>query len=126
MRSSRAVSGTENRDREGPSFLALLGPTASGKTALSLALAKRLEVEIISMDSRQVYRGMDIGTAKPTADELAQVPHHLIDLLDPDQGFSLAEYQERAYVAIDGVLVSSGHLLSVHQVKRLLEKQAGS
>ncbi|MDA8456274.1 tRNA (adenosine(37)-N6)-dimethylallyltransferase MiaA [Acidovorax sp. GBBC 3334] len=79
-----------------PACLALAGPTASGKTAGALALAQalsgRLPVEIVSVDSALVYRGMDIGTAKPTADELAAVPHHLIDLRDPLQAYSAAEF----------------------------------
>jgi tRNA dimethylallyltransferase len=96
MRSSRAVSGTESRNREGPSFLALLGPTASGKTALSLALAKRLEVEIISMDSRQIYRGMDVGTGKVRPEERARTPHHGLDLREPDESYSAGQFSRDA------------------------------
>jgi len=72
--------------------IALVGPTASGKSAVSLALAQRWPLEIISVDSALVYRGMDIGTAKPTPAELAQVPHHLIDIRDPAQTYSAAEF----------------------------------
>ena len=72
--------------------VALVGPTASGKTAAALAIAQNWPVEIISIDSALVYRGMDIGTAKPSADELAQVPHHLIDIRDPLQAYSAAEF----------------------------------
>ncbi len=72
--------------------LALAGPTASGKSAASLAIAQRWPVEIISVDSALVYRGMDIGTAKPSRDEQAQVPHHLIDITDPPQAYSAAEF----------------------------------
>ena len=72
--------------------IALVGPTASGKSAVSLALAQRWPLEIISVDSALVYRGMDIGTAKPTPQELAQVPHHLIDIRDPAQTYSAAEF----------------------------------
>ena len=72
--------------------IALVGPTASGKSAVSLALAQRWPLEIISVDSALVYRGMDIGTAKPTPQELAQVPHHLIDIRDPAQAYSAAEF----------------------------------
>jgi tRNA dimethylallyltransferase len=72
--------------------IALVGPTASGKTAAALAIAQAWPVEIISIDSALVYRGMDIGTAKPNADELAQVPHHLIDIRDPLQAYSAAEF----------------------------------
>lgn len=72
--------------------LAIMGPTASGKTGLALALAQSYPIEIISVDSALIYRGMDIGTAKPSADELAQVPHHLIDILDPIQSYSAADF----------------------------------
>ncbi|MFN7122426.1 MAG: tRNA (adenosine(37)-N6)-dimethylallyltransferase MiaA [Hydrogenophaga sp.] len=75
-----------------PSCIGLAGPTASGKSAASLAIAQRWPVEVISVDSALVYRGMDIGTAKPTAAELAQVPHHLIDILDPLQSYSAADF----------------------------------
>jgi tRNA dimethylallyltransferase len=75
-----------------PRCLALAGPTASGKTAAALAVAAEFAVEIISVDSALVYRGMDIGTAKPSAQELATVPHHLIDIRDPLQPYSAAEF----------------------------------
>ncbi|HSO45701.1 MAG TPA: tRNA (adenosine(37)-N6)-dimethylallyltransferase MiaA [Rhodoferax sp.] len=75
-----------------PRYLALAGPTASGKTAAALAIAQAWPVEILSVDSALVYRGMDIGTAKPTAAELALVPHHLIDIRDPLQAYSAAEF----------------------------------
>jgi len=75
-----------------PGCIAVAGPTASGKSAASLAIAQRWPVEIISVDSALVYRGMDIGTAKPTPAELAQVPHHLIDIRDPLQAYSAAEF----------------------------------
>lgn len=84
-------------------LVALLGPTAVGKTALSLDLAERLGAEIVSADSRLIYRGMDIGTAKPSAAEQARVPHHLLDLALPDRVLTLAEYQRRAYAAIDAI-----------------------
>ncbi len=80
--------------------IALVGPTASGKTAAALALAEALQkqggAEIISVDSALVYRGMDIGTAKPSREELAQVPHHLIDIMDPSQSYSAAEFAKDA------------------------------
>lgn len=79
-------------DRQRVSFVALLGPTASGKTALALELAERLPIEVVSMDSRQLYRGMDVGTAKPTAEETRGVPHHGFDLVDPDQRFSAGDF----------------------------------
>jgi len=74
-------------------LLVLVGPTAVGKTKLSLELAKRYDCEIISGDSMQVYRGMDIGTAKASAEERKQIPHHMIDIVDPDYPFSVAEFQ---------------------------------
>jgi tRNA dimethylallyltransferase len=80
--------------------LGLLGPTAAGKTALALALAEVLPIEVVSADSRTVYRWMDIGTAKPTLDERRRVAHHLIDVVDPDQDYSLATYQQQAREAI--------------------------
>jgi tRNA dimethylallyltransferase len=75
---------------------ALLGPTASGKSTLAVALAERLPIEIVSMDSAQVYRGMDIGTAKPGAAERAKTLHHLIDLVDPDEGYSGGRWRSDA------------------------------
>lgn len=88
------------------SLLVLLGQTAVGKTALSLKLAQELNGEIISADSRLFYRGMDIGTAKPTEVEQAKVPHHLIDICQPDETVTLGEYQRRAYQTIDRVLAN--------------------
>lgn len=79
-----------------PAALVLLGPTASGKSQLALELAARLPAEIVSMDSALVYRGMDIGTAKPGAAERARVPHHLLDLVDPDQAYSTGRWREDA------------------------------
>ncbi len=73
-------------------YLCLAGPTASGKTAAALALARALPIEIVSVDSALVYRGMDIGTAKPSAAERAAVPHHLIDLIDPTEAYSAAQF----------------------------------
>jgi len=75
-----------------PKAFAVLGPTAGGKTGLALRLAQRFPLEIISLDSALVYRGMDIGTAKPMAEELASVPHHLIDIISPLQSYSAAEF----------------------------------
>jgi len=79
-----------------PRWVGLAGPTASGKTAIALALAEVLPLEIISVDSALVYRGMDIGTAKPTPAEQAQVPHHLIDLIDPLEAYSAAQFVQDA------------------------------
>ena len=84
-------------------ILAITGPTASGKTALAIELAKRLDGEIISCDSMQIYRGMDIGTAKPTADELAQVKHHLIDILPADAPYSCSDYVKDAEAAVEDI-----------------------
>ncbi len=75
-----------------PEVLALVGPTASGKTALSIEVARRLDAEIVSMDSRSVYRGMDVGTAKPSPEERGGIPHHGIDLVEPDVRFSAGEF----------------------------------
>ncbi len=83
--------------------LMLLGPTASGKTALALELARHLPVEIISVDSALVYRDMDIGTAKPTAEERNSSPHHLIDIRDPVQSYSAAEFATDAWRLIDEI-----------------------
>jgi tRNA dimethylallyltransferase len=76
--------------------VAIMGPTASGKTAAALAIAKQMPVEIISVDSALVYREMDIGTAKPTAEELASAPHHLIDIIDPLESYSVMQFREDA------------------------------
>jgi len=86
-------------------LVVIVGPTAVGKTGLALRLAGELGAEIVSADSRQVYRGMDIGTDKPTVEERQRVPHHLVDIADPDEEFTLAQYQSMAYAAIDEVLV---------------------
>jgi len=84
--------------------LAVVGPTASGKTELAIAVAERLGAEVVSADAMLVYRGMDIGTAKPTAQERARVPHHLVDLVDPGEEFSVARFQPLARAAIADVL----------------------
>ena len=84
-------------------LVVLVGPTAVGKTELSLSLAEKLNGEIISSDSRLFYRGMNIGTAKPSAEEIARVPHHLIDVTDPDESWSLAVFQQEAYRIIDEI-----------------------
>src|SRR5690348_12235279 len=87
-----------------PWVVALVGPTAVGKTAAAIMLAESVGGEIISADSRYLYRGLDIGTAKPSQAERARVPHHLIDVTTPDVPWSLAEYQQAAYAAIEEVL----------------------
>lgn len=86
-----------------PAVLILTGPTASGKTFLAVALAKRFNAEIIGADSRQIYRGMPIGTAAPSADELSEVPHHLIGFLDPEQRYSAAAFLTDALAAIAAI-----------------------
>lgn len=92
-----------------PPLVVILGPTAVGKTEISLQLAERLMGEIVSADSRLFYRGMDIGTAKPTPAEQQRVPHHLVDIADPDQVLSLAQFQAYACKAI----------ADIHQRRRL-------
>jgi len=84
-------------------LLAIVGPTAGGKTSLSIALAKRLGGEIISCDSMQLYCGMDVGTAKPTAEEMEGVPHHMIDIREPDESYSCAEYVADARANIQDI-----------------------
>jgi tRNA dimethylallyltransferase len=83
-----------------PLVVLVLGPTGSGKTALSLSLAERFGGEIVSCDSVAVYRGMDLGTAKPTKEERARVPHHLIDVVDPNEAFTAGEYSRRGRAAL--------------------------
>jgi tRNA dimethylallyltransferase len=86
-----------------PPLIVIIGPTAVGKTEISLQLAERLDGEIVSADSRLFYRHMDIGTAKPSAEEQACVPHHLIDVADPDQTWSLAMFQREAHIIISDI-----------------------
>ncbi|MCL4458995.1 MAG: tRNA (adenosine(37)-N6)-dimethylallyltransferase MiaA [Chloroflexi bacterium] len=88
----------------GPELIALVGPTGVGKSELAISLAPGLNAEIVSADSRQIYRYMDIGTAKPTLEDQARVPHHLIDIVDPDEIYTLAMYQEEALHCIDGII----------------------
>ena len=87
-----------------PQVLAIVGPTASGKTALSILLAEKLHGEIISADSRQIYKLLTIGTAKPTSEDFHRVPHHFIDVLDPDQEYNAAEYGQQARSKIEELL----------------------
>ena len=85
-------------------LVALVGPTASGKSAIALDVARQLgDVEIVTVDSMQVYRGLDIGTAKPTAAERAEIPHHLLDVVDVEEEFSVAEFQRAARACIDDI-----------------------
>lgn len=86
-----------------PTAICLMGPTASGKTQVALALAARSNIEIISVDSALVYRGLDIGTGKPDADTLAKVPHHLVDIRDPSTPYSAAEFRRDAIIAMQDI-----------------------
>ena len=87
-----------------PKILVIVGPTASGKTRLAVELAHEWNGEVVSADSMQVYRRMDIGTAKPTAEEMDGIPHHMIDVADPGEDFSAARYVEMASACVDGIL----------------------
>lgn len=97
-----------DRDMVSP-LIAIVGPTASGKTDLALSLSRTWPVEIIVADSRQVYRGMDIGTAKPDAAARAEVPHHMLDLVAPDEAFSVASWVQQARVRI-GEIAARGRI----------------
>ena len=94
----------DHRPRARPLAVALMGPTASGKSAYALELAERLDGEIVSVDSALVYRGLDIGAAKPTRDEQARVRHHLMDVREPWQPYSAAEFATEARIAIDAIV----------------------
>ena len=129
-------------------LVAIVGPTAVGKTELAISLAQAFDGEVVSADSRQVYRYVDIGTAKPSAEERALVPHHLVDVVDPDQDFSLAMYQEAAYRALEDIerrgksaflvggsglyvqAVTAGFRIPEvgpnHELRRMLEEKAAS
>ena len=87
-----------------PRVIAVVGPTASGKTALAIELAKRHNGEVVSCDSMQIYKSMDIGTAKPTPDETEGIPHHMIDVVEPSENFSAADYAPMAKAAADDIL----------------------
>src|ERR671935_1395227 len=89
-------------------LLVICGPTATGKTDLAITLARHVGGEIVNADSRQVYRSMDIGAAKPTPAQRAAAPPHLLDVVDPDEPFTLADYLERAHNAIGGILARGG------------------
>jgi len=86
-----------------PLLPCIVGPTAVGKTALALALSELFPVEVVSADSRQIYRRLDIGTAKPTPAELRRVVHHMVDVVEPDETLTLAQYKEQAQAAIEGI-----------------------
>jgi tRNA dimethylallyltransferase len=93
-----------------PPILVILGPTASGKSALAMAVARETKAQILSVDSMQVYRGMDIGTAKPTSDERKEIPHHLIDIVEPNESFTVARFVELAgeVIASTQPLIATG------------------
>jgi tRNA dimethylallyltransferase len=87
-----------------PPLIVVLGPTASGKSALGIALAQRFQGEIVSADSRQVYRGLDIGTAKVTPEEQSLIPHHLLDVADPREIYTVSQFQKQATAAINDIM----------------------
>ena len=93
---------TQSSQRE-PLLLVILGPTASGKSALAIELARRFAGEIVSCDSVAVYRYFEIGTAKPTREERASIPHHLLDVAEPDEAFTAGEYSRRARAVINEI-----------------------
>ena len=92
-------------------IICIAGPTASGKTALAVALAKELDAEVVSCDSMQIYRGMDIGTAKPTKEEMQGIPHHMLDVADPGEDFSVSRYCEMASPIVDDILARGKHVI---------------
>ncbi len=103
------MSGEKTRESGKKKILAVVGPTASGKTSLSVELAGRFSGEVVSCDSMQIYRGLDIGTAKPLAAEMRGIPHHLIDIVDPGEDFSVADYLPLAKSAVEDI-ISRGKL----------------
>lgn len=92
-----------------PKLIVILGTTACGKSGLGVELARRFDGEIVSADSRQVYRGLDLGTGKIMPEEMQGIPHHLLDVVEPGQPYSVAQFQQEAYAAIDGI-VARGRL----------------
>ena len=84
--------------------IVICGPTASGKTALSIQLAKKIDGEIVSCDSMQIYKEMNIGTAKPTLEEMQGIKHYMIDIVTPEERYSVAEYKKQAEIAIEEIL----------------------
>lgn len=108
--------------------MVIAGPTGAGKTALALHLAERLGAEIVSADSRQVYRRFDVGTAKPTVDERAQAPHHLIDVAEPTDVYTVARYQDEAERALSEIRARRGLALLVggtgHYIQAVVERLA--
>jgi len=101
-----SLSVAESGASVGPAKVAvgfIVGPTGAGKSALAMAVAERSNCEIVNADSRQFYRGMDLGTAKPSAEDLARVPHHLIDVRNPDESLDVAEFAQLARAAIEEI-----------------------
>ncbi|MBQ5802173.1 MAG: tRNA (adenosine(37)-N6)-dimethylallyltransferase MiaA, partial [Clostridia bacterium] len=92
-----------------PQILIICGPTASGKSGLAVEVAKRLNGEVVSADSMQIYKKLQIGTAKPTIDEMEGIPHHMIDCVDPATAFSVSDYEEMALPIINDI-ISRGRL----------------
>ena len=84
--------------------ICIVGPTASGKTGLAIELAKKIDAEIISADSMQIYKGLDVGTAKVTKEEAQGIPHHMIDICNPDESFSVADFKSMCYDKIDDII----------------------
>lgn len=116
-----------------PPAICLMGPTASGKTALAMALHDRLPVEIVSVDAAQVYRGMDIGTAKPSLEERQRVPHRLIDIRDPREIYTVADFSRDARVAMDDItrsgrvpLLVGGTMFYFHALEKGLPDLPGA
>src|SRR5438105_7432044 len=93
---------TPTEEGEGPLIL-ITGPTAVGKSALAVGVAERFGGEIVSADSRQVYRGMEIGTAAPTAEQMTRVPHHLVGYVEPDERYDVARFQQDAEAALAAI-----------------------
>ena len=104
LNSANSVTAADNSKRKRPLLVFLMGPTAAGKTGLAVELVRRLPFEIISVDSALVYRGMDIGTAKPGRETLAQAPHHLLDIREPVEPYSAAEFRSDALAHIEDIL----------------------
>jgi tRNA dimethylallyltransferase len=123
VRTGTAERSSPGRASPEPPFVALVGPTASGKTEAAIAIAERLGAEIVSVDSMLVYRGMDVGTAKPTPEQRSRVPHHLVDVVEPSEPFSVARFQTLGREAAAGirdrghrVLLSGGTVLYLRAV----------